>query len=63
VQPEASTPPRLEKPVLKDMTLGTLLGLRHPPDCDGPTTLYGFRLSHQRPPPTDLVTALQRLLI
>jgi hypothetical protein len=63
VQPEAATPPRLEKPVLTDVTVGTFLGSVHAPVWDGPSTPCGFRREHQRPPPTDLLTALQRLLI
>jgi hypothetical protein len=63
VQPEASKPPRLERPVFEDVTLGTFLGLQHTPFGDGPTTPRAFRPEHQRPPPTDLLTALQRLLI
>ncbi|SRR5579885_1284667 len=62
-QPEASTFLSPERVVVKDVTLGALLAVRLAPLGAAPTEPWSFRHEHQRPPPTDLVTTLQRLLI
>jgi hypothetical protein len=63
VQPEVSTFLSSERVVVKDVTLGALLGVQHAPLWTAPTEPCAFRQDHQRPPPTDLLTTLQRLLI
>jgi hypothetical protein len=63
VQPQVSTPLHPEKRVLEDVALGAFLAHQPTPVWDAPTEPCGFRHAHQRPPPTDLLTALHRLLI
>jgi hypothetical protein len=63
VQPELSTPQSPEKPVLKGATLAELLALQPPGILAAPTEPCYFWQVHQRPPPTDLVIALQHFLI
>jgi hypothetical protein len=63
VQPEVATARHPERLVVKDVSLGAFLVLQPAPVCDPPTGPCGYRHEHQRPPPTDLLTALQRLLI
>ncbi len=63
VQPEVSTFLSPERMVVKDVALGALLAVPLAPLWDAPSEPWAFRQEHQRPPPTDLLTTLQRLLI
>ena len=63
VQPKVSTFQFPQKPVLKDATLAVFLALQPPVFWAAPTEPCCFRLAHQRPPPTNLVIALQHFLI
>jgi hypothetical protein len=63
VQPDLSTFQYPEEPALKDATLAVLLAPQPPVIGAAPSEPCFFRLEHQRPPPTDLVIALQHFLI
>jgi hypothetical protein len=62
-QPEVFTFLSPKRFVVKDVTLQALHVVQHVPLWDAPTEPRAFRQEHQRPPPTDLLTTLQRLLI
>lgn len=63
VQPEVAPALYPEKLVVKNVSPNVFLVPPPAPVCVPLTGPFGFRHEHQRPPPTDLLTALHRLLI
>jgi hypothetical protein len=63
VRPGVSTSQHPEKPVLNSAALAVLLALQPPVSWAAPAEPCFFRPEHQRPPPTDLVIALQHFLL
>lgn len=63
VQPTVSTIQSPQKPILKDATLSVLLAFQSPLIWAAPMEPCRSRQKYQRPPPTDLVIALQHFLI